>query len=153
MVAVSSTRLSYDRVAERYAAEIGFELGGKPLDRALLAAFAEIVGDGPVLDAGCGPGHVAAHLATTGVATLGTDLSPGMCALAARSTSLPFVVGDMTRLPMRSGSLAGIVSFYAVIHLDEDQRRAAYVDFARALRPGGVALDRLSHERHRRHRR
>jgi len=37
-----STRASYDRVAERYAAEIGDELRGKPLDRALLDGFAEL---------------------------------------------------------------------------------------------------------------
>ena len=37
-------RDSYDRVAERYADEIGGELAGKPLDRALLRCLVELVG-------------------------------------------------------------------------------------------------------------
>ena len=36
-----AVRHSYDTVAGRYAAEIGEELAAKPLDRALLDAFAE----------------------------------------------------------------------------------------------------------------
>ncbi len=41
---------SYDRVAERYAEQFFDELRCKPLDRALLGAFAELVGpDGSML--------------------------------------------------------------------------------------------------------
>ena len=136
----SATRRSYDAVAERYAAEIGDELRGKPLDRALLAAFTELAVDGPIIDAGCGPGHVARHLADGGTHVAGLDLSPTMCALAHRATGLPFGAADMTRLPLRSGVLAGLLSLYAVIHLDTPGRAAAYAEFARVLRPGGVAL-------------
>ncbi len=46
----------------------------------------------------------------------------------------------MTALPIRSGTLAAIVSFYAVIHLGVAGRAAAYREFARTLRPGGYAL-------------
>ena len=58
-----STRRSYDAVATQYAAAIGDELRHKPLDRALLNLISDLVADGVVLDLGCGPGHVAAHLA------------------------------------------------------------------------------------------
>lgn len=75
--AAPATRRSYDTVAERYAADIGAELPGKPLDRALLDAFAEVTRHGPVADVGCGPGHATAHLAGRGVAVTGLDLSPG----------------------------------------------------------------------------
>ncbi|HZQ04978.1 MAG TPA: hypothetical protein VFD70_00245 [Anaerolineae bacterium] len=37
------TRSSYDRIAEQYAQHIFNELKDKPLDRALLALFAELV--------------------------------------------------------------------------------------------------------------
>lgn len=76
---------SYDRVAADYTAHIADELAGKPLDRALLLAFAEQVRPlGPVADLGCGPGHVAAFLAEAGVAVEGIDYSSGMVAQAAR---------------------------------------------------------------------
>jgi SAM-dependent methyltransferase len=134
-----ATRQSYDRVAERYAAEVGGELAQKPLDRALLNAFAELATGGVVVDAGCGPGHVAAYLADHGAQVIGADLSPAMCALASRET-VPALAADMTALPFRDEAVAGVVSLYAVIHLDEDARLAAYREFARVLRPGGHAL-------------
>ena len=46
----------------------------------------------------------------------------------------------MTALPVRTGALSGLVCFYAVIHLDRAQRRAAYAEFARVLAPGAQAL-------------
>ncbi|MEU9833413.1 class I SAM-dependent methyltransferase [Streptosporangium sp. NPDC048047] len=134
------TRRSYDTVAERYAAEIGDELEGKPLDRALLDAFAELTSDGPVVDVGCGPGQATAHLARRGARTFGADLSPAMCAVAHRATALPFAAADMTALPIRSRSVSGILCWYAVIHLSPSERAAAYTEFARVLRPAGHAL-------------
>jgi len=76
---LDATRRSYDAVAETYAALFGDELAGKPLDRALLAAFAETV-SGPVADLGCGPGHVTAHLHDIGCQATGVDLAPEMVA-------------------------------------------------------------------------
>jgi SAM-dependent methyltransferase len=130
---------SYDRVAERYAAEIGGELAHKPFDRGLLDAVAELAGGGLVADVGCGPGHVAEYLAGRGARTIGLDLSPGMCAVA-RAAGLPAAAADMTALPLRAGSLAGLVCLYAVIHLDASARAVAYQEFARVLQDGGRAL-------------
>jgi SAM-dependent methyltransferase len=137
---LASTRCSYDLVADRYAAEISDELRGKPLDRALLDAFAELTAGAPVLDVGCGPGHATAYLARRGTQAIGLDLSPVMCAVAHRATSLPFAAADMTGLPIHTQALAGILCLYAVIHLDTPRRAAAYAEFARVLRPGGHAL-------------
>lgn len=135
-----STRAAYDTVAERYAAEIGDELAGKPLDRALLDAFVEQTAGRPVADVGCGPGQATAHLAERGARALGLDLSPGMCAIGRRTTALPFAAADMTALPIRTGALGGILCWYALIHLDAAERDAAYAEFARVLGPGGRAL-------------
>jgi SAM-dependent methyltransferase len=134
------TRRSYDMLAERYAVEIGDELHRKPLDRALLDAFAELTADGPVLDVGCGPGHATAHLAHRGASAVGVDLSPRMCTIARRATSLLYAAADMTALPIGSETVSGILCWYAVIHLDEPGRNAAYAEFARVLRRGGHAL-------------
>ena len=72
-------RASYDRVAAEYAARVGGELAGKPADRALLAGLAaRAAGRGPVGDLGCGPAHVAGHLAALGVPAVGVDLTGWM---------------------------------------------------------------------------
>ncbi|BEP12282.1 class I SAM-dependent methyltransferase [Acidothermaceae bacterium B102] len=134
------TRQGYDRVAEQYAAQVGGELAGKPLDRSLLEAFVVSCDGGLIADIGCGPGHVAAYLAAAEAQVVGLDLSPQMCAVGRRATSLPFVAGDMTALPLTSSVVAGVVCWYAVIHLDGAGRLAAYREMARVLRPGGQAL-------------
>jgi SAM-dependent methyltransferase len=72
---------------------------------------------------------------------LGVDISPGMIAVARdRVPHLDFRVGSMRRLPCEDGSLAAIVAFYSLIHLDSSERADACHDFARALRPGGWVL-------------
>lgn len=136
----TTTRTSYDVVAAAYAGQVADELAGKPLDRALLGAVIELSDDGIIADIGCGPGQVTAYLAQNGGRAIGVDLSAAMCALAGEATSLPFGAGDMTALPLQSSSLTAVVSLYAVIHLDADERAAAYREFARVLRPGGHAL-------------
>jgi SAM-dependent methyltransferase len=134
------TRASYDQVAGRYAAEIGGELAHKPLDRALLDAVAEVAAGGLIADVGAGPGHIAAYLRARGGRATALDLSPSMCAIALRDNTVPAAAGDLTRLPMRSEALAGLVCLYAVIHLSAVQRADAYREFFRVLRPGGLAL-------------
>ena len=56
-----TTQEAYDSVAVVYAEQFSDTLRDRPLERALLSAFAELVrahGDGPVADLGCGPGHI-----------------------------------------------------------------------------------------------
>jgi hypothetical protein len=54
---------AYDAVARAYHDQLGDELAGKPLDRAVLQAFTELAGEGAIADVGCGPGHVTRFLA------------------------------------------------------------------------------------------
>src|ERR1041384_1204975 len=78
-------RSSYDHVADTYVALGIGDLGPEPWLRAALTAFAEHVRSlGPVLDVGCGPGTVTAHLAGLGVDVSGVDLSPRMVAPSRR---------------------------------------------------------------------
>jgi SAM-dependent methyltransferase len=137
---MSQVRRSYDAIAERYAAEVGSELAGKPLDRALLRVVADAAGPYPLIDVGCGPGHVTAYLASLGVAALALDLSPGMCAVAHRDASVPAVAADMCELPLGTSSVGAAVCLYSVIHLDREWRTNAYAELLRVLRPEGHAL-------------
>ena len=137
---MDSTRTSYDRVARHYADEIAGELAGKPFDRDFLDRFAERVGTGRMVELGCGPGHVAAYLASRGANVSGLDLSPQMVAQAKRlSPGLDFVVGDMLALPFADASLAGVVSFYSIVHFDAAQLQRAFGEMARVLVPQGLA--------------
>jgi SAM-dependent methyltransferase len=139
---LTRTRATCDRVADEYAAHIADELAGKPLDRALLACFAELVdGAGAIADIGCGPGHVAEYLHGLGAQVIGIDLSPEMVALARkRAPDVPFETGSMLALAVPDATWGGIVAFYSIIHLPPEARPLALAEFHRALRPGGLLL-------------
>jgi SAM-dependent methyltransferase len=131
-------RWSYDRVAITYEARFLDELESKPFDRELLQGFAEAVDD-PVAEIGCGPGQVGAFVRKHGRRVVGVDLSAEMARLA--NTRLDSALAaDMRRLPVQSGQLAGIVAFYAVIHLPRTELGAALTEFRRVLQPGGRLL-------------
>lgn len=140
-------RVSYDSVTNAYVARVHGELVHKPLDRALLTAFAEQVpaafGPGAsVCDAGCGPGHVGAFLADHGLAVTGIDLSPAMIARARElHPELTFEVGTMTALAAGDERWQGLIAFYSLIHLTSDaELRAALREFHRTLADGGLLL-------------
>ena len=138
---VGPTRASYDAIAADYAATFADELAGKPLDRALLAAFAEQVGDGPVVDVGCGPGHATARLAGLGVDVVGGGLSPGMVEVAGRAhPGLRFEVGAMLDLDPADASLAGVVAWYSIVNIPRHLLPGVLTEFARVLVPGGLLL-------------
>jgi SAM-dependent methyltransferase len=132
-------RAGYDAVADRYAAEIGDELAGKPVERAMYACFAELVGPGArVGDVGCGPGHVSDHLAVLGLTPVGVDPSPGMIAVArSRYPHLEFHVGSFDEPGDPTGSWAGAVAPYSLIHVEPADRPAAYAGLARTIASGG----------------
>lgn len=142
---LSSTRASYDAVAADYADRFADELADRPLERSLLAAFAELVGAAgsgrPIADVGCGPGHVTAHLNGLGVPAFGLDLSAGMIAVARRAyPGLQFEQGTMTALDVPDGELGGIVALYSIIHIPDDQLPGVFAEFRRVLAPGGCLL-------------
>jgi ubiquinone/menaquinone biosynthesis C-methylase UbiE len=138
------TRASYDAAAAAYAERFGDELGAKPLDRGMLAGFAELVraaGAGPVADVGCGTGRVTAYLDGLGLPTFGIDLSPGMIEVARRTyPGLRFEVGSMLALDLPDASLGGLLAWYSVIHIPDDRVPEAFAEFFRVLAPGGLAL-------------
>ncbi|GGW82341.1 methyltransferase [Streptomyces lucensis JCM 4490] len=139
---LDATRAFYDTVAEDYADHFRNPLAGRPLERALLGAYAELVGPGaPVADLGCGPGDVTAHLAGLGLSVFGLDLSESMLTVARRAhPALRFEQGSMLDLPIEDGSLAGVVSWYSSIHTPLDELPALFAEFHRVLADGGHLL-------------
>lgn len=139
---MDDVRRSYDAVAAEYARRISGELDGKPLDRALLDAFAEQAAPlGPVGDLGCGPAHVGAYLAGRGCRVVGVDLSPGLLAEGRRRfPALPLAAGDLRALPLRDGALGGAAALYTLIHLAAADWPVALAELRRVLAPGGLLL-------------
>ena len=135
-------RDDYDRVADTYVHLGVGELDGEPWLRSTLNAFAEQVrGQGAVVDVGCGPGQVSAFLAALGVEVRGIDLSPRMVELARRRfPALRFDVGSATALEVADASLAGVLGWWSLFHLPRPELPGVFEGFARALRPGGLAL-------------
>ncbi len=142
--ALDATREGYDAAASLYAQRFRDELRDRPLDRAILRAFAEVVsgsGGGPVADLGCGPGHIAAHLAELGPAVFGIDASPAMIGLARQAyPGLRFDVGSMAALNIADGVLSGVLSRWSVIHTPPRELPVILAEFHRVLAPGGHLL-------------
>ncbi|MEJ8670610.1 class I SAM-dependent methyltransferase [Streptomyces sp. MS1.AVA.1] len=132
---LTTTRTFYDAIAEDYADLFRDELAGRPLERALLGVFAELVdGDGPVADLGCGPGRTTARLASLGLSVFGLDLSESMLAIARRENpGLRFEQGSMLELDLADGALAGALSFYSSIHTPVDRLPDLFAEFHRVL--------------------
>ena len=127
---LQDTRASYDAVAGSYAELTRYLLDETPEERALLASFAGAVrqqGVGTVADVGCGPGRITAYPHRLGVDAFGIDLSPGMIEVARREhPGLQFEVGSMTDLSLADTSVSGLVAWYSLIHVpDEDHRSGA----------------------------
>jgi SAM-dependent methyltransferase len=139
---LETVRESYDRVVDAYV-ELGMgRLEAEPWLRAVLAAFAESVrGLGPVLDVGCGPGTVTAHLTELGLDASGVDLSPRMVDHARKQyPDLRFSVASATELDVAPASLGGVLGWWSLFNLPRTVLPAVLRTFAEALAPGGQAL-------------
>jgi SAM-dependent methyltransferase len=105
------------------------------------AVFAtQVPADGPVLDAGCGGGRWLIWLHQHGRRVIGLDLfAPALQGIRQFSSGISLLRGSVQALPVRSGTLAAVISLGVVEH-SEDGPDAALREFARVLRPGGRLL-------------
>ncbi|GAA1023863.1 methyltransferase [Acrocarpospora pleiomorpha] len=141
---LTATRTAYDDAAARYAEFVDEHFPANPLNRVMIALFAELVraaGDGLVADVGCGPGHITAYLRSLGVTAFGIDLSPEMIALARGAhPELRFEVGLIGALDVEDASLAGVLANYSIIHTPPERLPETLAEFHRVLGPGGHLL-------------
>jgi uncharacterized protein YceH (UPF0502 family) len=134
-------RDTYAAVAEAYFEALGDELIDKPFDVWLLERVASLAGSNPIVDVGCGPGHVAAFLADTGAQVSGVDLSPAMIEVATREyPDLDFSVGSLFTLlrPRTASGWGAVVAWYSLVHLAGSELVPAVAALARTLADDGV---------------
>jgi SAM-dependent methyltransferase len=101
------------------------------------------------LDLACGAGRHVAVMRDLGLRALGLDLSPDLLQIAARD-QLPVMRGDMRVLPIASGSLSLVTSFFTSFGYFEEPAEDEMVmeEVRRVLRPGGLfAVDFLNADR------
>lgn len=133
-------RRAYATWADEYAARFGRTDEVHPDDLALIGRHLTIR-PGTVLDVGCGPGHLAAHLRSLGVEAIGMDLVPELVDHArATHPGGRYVLGSAHALPVRDHSVAGILAWYSLIHLPPDDLDDVLAELRRALRPGGALV-------------
>jgi SAM-dependent methyltransferase len=141
---LEDTRTSYDTVAGSYVEIVRNLLDQAPFEHAALLVFADLVrkdGGGPIADVGCGPGRITALLRGHGADAFGIDLSPAMIEIARRENpGVRFEVGSMTDLDLPDASVAGLLAWYSLIHVPDEEIGTVLAHFHRVLRPGGLLM-------------
>jgi SAM-dependent methyltransferase len=101
---------------------------------------------GDALDAACGTGRHAHHLAALGHRVTGVDSSPDMLARArTRVPEAEFRAGHLNRLPVGDRTMDLVVCSLALTHIAA--LAPVLTEFARVLRPGGhLVLSDVHHE-------
>jgi ubiquinone/menaquinone biosynthesis C-methylase UbiE len=132
----------YDALAIEYAEAFSGEHKKEPKDQEILFRFSQEIGDRtPVWDLGCGPGHTSEYLKNLGVEISGMDLSKKTLEQARkRHPEILFRKGNFLDLEFENDTIAGVVSFYSIVHFTEEQVGIAFREIFRALQPRGVFL-------------
>ncbi|HEX4826482.1 MAG TPA: class I SAM-dependent methyltransferase [Candidatus Polarisedimenticolaceae bacterium] len=136
---------SYEGISRHYDAH-GWDWWAGTRGGRLIGLLKEngIASSAAILDAGCGTGTLALHLAAAGYRVTGVDLSPAMIEAAKakdRKNEVTWTTGDLTALDL-GATFDGVVSVCDVLnHLDHlDQWEKAFASMRRHLRPGGLAV-------------
>jgi ubiquinone/menaquinone biosynthesis C-methylase UbiE len=137
---VEQVRRAYAVMAERYIELFGSSAQVHPDDLALIARRLSIR-PGTVLDVGCGPGHLTAHLRSLDVDATGIDIVPEFIDHA-RLTDPDgrYEVRSMHRLGVPDRSVAGILAWYSLIPVPPDGLDGVLAELRRVVVPGATLL-------------
>lgn len=99
------------------------------------------LGEGPVLDLGCGAGRHLEILRRANPQAFGMDLSRALLHLAPTGLRPWLLRGDMRSLPVKEGTLSGVCLWFTPFgYFSDEQNWALMLDLGRLLRPGGVLV-------------
>jgi SAM-dependent methyltransferase len=137
-------RIDYERTNRR--AHAVFDAPGAELGEFFRSSrdFAKVIGDGSVLDLGCGGGGLVRDLRTLGMKAFGLDLvlDPSC------SRSASFVRGDAYEPPFAYGTFKCVVSVFSVFHYEPAECLPHLLDRCLdLLAPGGRLLINALHSK------
>lgn len=139
-MSVDDVRDAYGRWAEEYADRFASTEAMHELDRKLVSEWAGEI-TGRIIDAGCGPGQWTDFLRSQGSDVEGVDLVPRFVDIArSRFPAVPYRVAELEDLGVPDRSVAGILSWFSIIHTHPDNVPRILGEFARCLRDGGSLL-------------
>jgi SAM-dependent methyltransferase len=131
----------YDELTDRFQSPFIENFENKPLERRLFESFGDLVGDRPVLDAGCGHGPVSRFLHQQGFNVRGIDLSaPTVERARVLNPHIEFEQMNLLETSFADGSFGGIASFYSLVHMKLSEVRTALGEFRRLLGSPGILL-------------
>jgi SAM-dependent methyltransferase len=101
-----------------------------------------IPSNGQLLDVGCGYGRIAESIREVrpDVAVIGADFSSTYCRMYAARVGQPAVCADINAMPLRPGSLDGLIAITSLMYIDKDRRGDVIASLNGLLKPGGHAL-------------
>lgn len=135
-----TVRAAYSARADEYAAALGSVSAMDPLDVQLISDWAARC-RGPIVDAGCGPGHWTHLLTELGAQVEGVDLVPAFVELAGtRFPTASYRVAPLDDLDVPDHSAAGILAWYSLIHLEPARMPTVLQELRRCLRDDGTLL-------------
>jgi 2-polyprenyl-3-methyl-5-hydroxy-6-metoxy-1,4-benzoquinol methylase len=96
---------------------------------------------GPVLDLGCGPGHITDYLRSLGADVTGIDMVPEFIAHAqAAHPTGTYQLGSFENLAAANHSIAGILAWGSLIHLSPPDLDGVLAEFRRVMVPAGTLV-------------
>ncbi len=101
-----------------------------------VAELLPLLGDGAVLELGCGNGKLLGPLQRAGVAVVGLDVSWNVLQRVAGNR----VLADAACLPFANGVFTAVLDIHCSGHLMAAGRRAAAAEAKRVLAPGGYCI-------------
>jgi SAM-dependent methyltransferase len=146
--------IGYDDIAGLYNLAVERDVGASAFApaaaRALLRFCAEhglVARDSPVVDLGCGPGHLVALLAAAGFSVTGVDISENMLALAHANAQARGVEDRVTLtradiLEFVSVRPAALVTatFNVINHIPPEQLRSLFQNVVGSLQRAGTFI-------------
>jgi len=101
----------------------------------------------PVLDLGCGCGIPVAQELARSFHVAGVDISEVQITRAKSLVpNATFMCEDITSVDFPSHTFAGIVSFFAIIHIPLEEQRPIFESIFRWLNPGGYFMATVGHK-------
>lgn len=137
--------ISTDTVYSRWAASYDGPNSMIDLEQPLVRDILADLPVGVALDAACGTGRHAGHLAQLGHGVIGVDANAQMLAVAAEKLpELDWREGGLDALPLAENAVDLIVCGLALCHIPD--LAPVFAEFARVLRPGGHLVISDAHQ-------